>query len=278
MIENLVSVVVPVYNGLKDLPRALRSLELQTYKSWECIIVNDGSTDGTKEYLDSLKDTRFRIFHFDTNKGRPFARQKALEEAKGEFLAVLDADDFYAPEKLAIQVNLLNKNKSLSLVSSLMCLFGDEQSIIRISKSSFKTNTIRKYDNKKKYLPAHGPSIFRLDKAIKYKYNTKLLYGEDSDFMQRYLEDNPFFMVLPDILYYYSAFDSITIKDIRSAHQIKFNNSFIFREKLIALVMYFYSLLILPIVGIRFEIKRRGNSPTDVQVKKYNRIKKDVFS
>ena len=84
--EKLVSVQVPVYNGMPYLKRAIDSLLRQKYTNWECIIVNDGSFDGTKEYLDTLSDMRFRILHLEVNRGRPYARQIALENSKGEYV------------------------------------------------------------------------------------------------------------------------------------------------------------------------------------------------
>ena len=83
----LVTIMMPVFNGLKLIHASIASLLAQTYSNWECIIVDDGSTDGTSEYLDSLQDIRFRVVHFKENLGRPFARQKALELANGKYLA-----------------------------------------------------------------------------------------------------------------------------------------------------------------------------------------------
>lgn len=60
--KTLVSVLMPVYNGFPGIKLSLNSLLLQTYTDWECIIVNDGSTDRTKSFLEDLKDTRFKLF------------------------------------------------------------------------------------------------------------------------------------------------------------------------------------------------------------------------
>ena len=95
-----VSVVIPVYNGMPKIKLAISSLQSQTYLNWEAIIVDDGSNDGTAEYLDSLTDSRFIVHHFGRNYGRPYARQKALDIATGDYLAMLDADDFYELDML----------------------------------------------------------------------------------------------------------------------------------------------------------------------------------
>ena len=70
-----VSIMMPVYNGLPLIKASVESILKQTYTNWECIIVDDGSTDGTSAYLDSLSDSRFVVHHFVKNQGRPVARQ-----------------------------------------------------------------------------------------------------------------------------------------------------------------------------------------------------------
>ena len=107
----LVSIMMPVYNGLPYIKASLESLYRQSYSNWECIVVDDGSTDGTTQFLNSLTDKRIRVFRFKKNKGRSAARQKALEEACGKYLAMLDADDIYHPEKLKKQVDILENSE-----------------------------------------------------------------------------------------------------------------------------------------------------------------------
>ena len=80
--------------------------------------MDDGSTDGTADYLESLAgDPRFEVITFPENSGRPFARQAALELAQGKYLAFLDADDFYHRDKIAKQVQVLERSKGVDLVS-----------------------------------------------------------------------------------------------------------------------------------------------------------------
>lgn len=129
-----VAIMMPVYNGEKTLPLAVASLIHQTYSHWKCYIVNDGSTDGTKAYLDSLRDDRFVIIHFEKNKGRPYARQAALDLAEGKYLDFLDADDFYHSEKLEKQVKEFKDNNELALVSCILASF-DSNDTLKSTKS-----------------------------------------------------------------------------------------------------------------------------------------------
>lgn len=104
----LVSVVIPTYNFGHLLPYALDSLLAQTYTNWECIIIDDGSKDNTEhvvaQYLQ--QDARFKYIK-QTNSGPGQARNRGINEASGEYLQFLDADDLLGPDKLAFQVAAL---------------------------------------------------------------------------------------------------------------------------------------------------------------------------
>ncbi len=95
----LLSVIVPVYNIMEYLPRCVRSLEQQTYRDLEILLVDDGSTDGTGALCDRLarEDGRIRVFHKE-NGGTSSARNLGIEKARGEFLGFVDSDDFVEPD------------------------------------------------------------------------------------------------------------------------------------------------------------------------------------
>lgn len=101
--EQLVSVVLPTYNRLAYLRQAVQSVLDQTYRRWELIVVDDGSTDGTAEYLASL-GTRVRVLTLAGRGGAARARNAGVGAARGAYVAFLDSDDVWLPEKLAMQV------------------------------------------------------------------------------------------------------------------------------------------------------------------------------
>lgn len=90
-----ISIIIPIYNTEKYLRRCLDSIVAQTYKDFECIIVDDGSTDGSGKICDEYvaKDNRFKVFH-KKNGGVSSARNLGLDNAKGEYIAFCDADDY----------------------------------------------------------------------------------------------------------------------------------------------------------------------------------------
>ena len=98
-----VSVVVPVYKGVRFLREAIESLKAQTFRDWECICVDDGSTDGSGALADELasEDARVRVFH-RPNGGTSVARNFALKQVRGRYVAFLDEDDVYRPEFLQV--------------------------------------------------------------------------------------------------------------------------------------------------------------------------------
>ena len=121
----LISVVIPAYNAEQFLDETLESVLSQTYENWECIIVNDGSTDKTefiaKKWCE--KDARFRYFYKE-NSGASDTRNLGIKEARGEYIAFLDADDLYMPNFLEICLeNLVEKD--VDLVAPKMLEFRD---------------------------------------------------------------------------------------------------------------------------------------------------------
>ena len=106
----VVSVIVPTYNRAHVLPRALRSVTKQTYTDYEVIVVDDGSTDATADVVSELADLRGRVRYVkvDRNRGAAAARNRGIDEARGTYIAFLDADDEWTPTKLAAQVALFS--------------------------------------------------------------------------------------------------------------------------------------------------------------------------
>lgn len=102
MNSSLISIIIPTYNTLDVIHRTLKSIEEQTYPYYEMVIVNDGSTDGTKEFLDEYaKYHQNVIVYHQINQGVSVARNKGLELAKGKFVCFLDSDDTYSANFLA---------------------------------------------------------------------------------------------------------------------------------------------------------------------------------
>lgn len=109
---NLVNIITPTYNCGKYIAETIESVLAQTYQNWEMIIVDDCSTDNTKEIVDKYiqKDNRIQYFCLDKNSGAAVARNTALQKAKGEWIAFLDSDDLWLPSKLEEQIKFMEEN------------------------------------------------------------------------------------------------------------------------------------------------------------------------
>ena len=110
--EELVSIIMPSYNTGKYIAKSIKSVLVQTYKNWELIIVDDCSTDNTDEVVaDFLTDKRIRYIKNEKNSGAAISRNRALREAKGRWIAFLDSDDLWMPQKLEKQIQFMQEKQ-----------------------------------------------------------------------------------------------------------------------------------------------------------------------
>ena len=110
--SELVSIITPTYNAEKYIRETLQSVLNQSYQNWEMILADDASTDHTISIIEGFaaKDSRIKLFKLPENRGNGFARNAALEKATGKYIAYLDADDLWFPEKLEKQIQFLKTN------------------------------------------------------------------------------------------------------------------------------------------------------------------------
>jgi glycosyltransferase involved in cell wall biosynthesis len=108
----LISIITPNYNCSRFISNAIESVLVQTYKNWEMLIVDDCSTDGSYEMAlgYAAKDNRIKVCRMGKNSGAAIARNKAIELSQGEYLAFLDSDDLWFPEKLEKQLKFMIEN------------------------------------------------------------------------------------------------------------------------------------------------------------------------
>ena len=114
----LFSVIMPLYNKEKYIKRAINSVLNQTYKNFEIIVVNDGSTDNSLSIVRGIKDKRIKIFDRKKNNGPHFARNFGISKSKGKFIAFLDGDDAYKPFFLMTIVKLMFKYQNFKIYST----------------------------------------------------------------------------------------------------------------------------------------------------------------
>lgn len=122
-----VSVVMPVYNGARYIREAIESILTQTYKGFELIIINDGSTDNSEEIILSYKDPRIVYLKNQVNSKICVTLNRGLDAAKGEYIARMDCDDIALPERLEKQKRFLDTHKEVGIVGCDVIVFGEHQ-------------------------------------------------------------------------------------------------------------------------------------------------------
>ncbi len=122
--SDLVSIIVPTFNSEKFITETIQSVQRQTFNNWEVIIVDDASTDTTVELITKINQTdpRIYLYQLEVNSGTGVARNTALDHAKGRYIAFLDADDLWMPEKLQKQLDFLNQQQIPFTFSSYDCI------------------------------------------------------------------------------------------------------------------------------------------------------------
>ena len=110
--SELVTIITPSYKSERFIAQTIESVLAQTYENWEMIVVDDVSLDNSNEIIEEYckKDSRIKLIKLEQNSGAAVARNRAIEEAKGRYIAFLDADDMWKPEKLEKQIDFMQKN------------------------------------------------------------------------------------------------------------------------------------------------------------------------
>lgn len=143
MVEGLVSIIMPSWNTGRFIAESIRSVINQTYPHWELIIVDDCSTDNTDEVVSSFKDERIRYYKNEKNSGAALTRNRAIREARGEFVALLDSDDLWNEDKLEKMITFMSKN-SLSFAYHAYEKIDEASQALHVYVSGPKVVTKRK--------------------------------------------------------------------------------------------------------------------------------------
>jgi len=180
-----ISVIMSVYNGMPYLKEAVKSILNQTYKNFEFIIVEDGSTDGSWKYLKSLKDRRIKLIKNSKNLGLAASLNKALGLAQGDYVARMDADDLSLPKRLEEQVKFFKNHPSIDICGTWADIIDQNGNVIGEKKYPTNSNDIRKALSF--YNPIIHPSLM-IRKMVFDElkgYDANFDYAEDYDLLMR---------------------------------------------------------------------------------------------
>jgi len=181
-----ISVIIPTHNYGKYICDAIESVVNQTYKAYEIIVVDDGSTDNTSKLLNNY--SQYIDYYFIQNKGPAGARNYGINKAKGEYICFLDADDVFYPEKLQSQIEIIKMDKSIGLVHSDFLYVKNNLSSVYYHYKCRKTSS---HNEALQYLWYHNyinTSTVMVVKEYLFQvglFNEKYRYGEDYDLWLR---------------------------------------------------------------------------------------------
>jgi glycosyltransferase involved in cell wall biosynthesis len=179
--QKLISVVMPAYNSEKYLHEAIESILNQTYRNFELLIFDDGSTDATKKIIQSFTDSRIIPIFSEINVGVSRGRNTLIEQARGEYIALMDADDIAHQDRLKCQLKFLELN-NLDLCGSRHINLNQETGITKKSNEQLTEIDIKFLLSI--YCPICNSTIFgRSEVFKKLKYKTNVVCSEDYYFL-----------------------------------------------------------------------------------------------
>ena len=190
----MVSVIIPVYNGEKFIKDAINSVIEQTYDEIEIIVVDDGSYDNTMEIVRSFGNVRY---FYRENKGVSASRNFGMSVAKGRYIAFLDADDLYTPDKIKKQAELLECNTDIDVVYNDCKVVGKDLKVINILKGEYVLENQADFTAAllfRQIVPVPASIMIR-KKCISggIAYDERYTNAEDYDFIIKLAEGHKFF-------------------------------------------------------------------------------------
>jgi len=211
----LVSVLMPCYNSAQTLPMALASLLAQTYENWECVLMDDGSADHPERIAAATNDSRIRYYRIERNMGRGAARGMAIDKAAGDLVAWLDADDWYYPEKLRIQVGVMERERNIAVLSAGVAIIdrlnrlagtrGRAQGKIPITLAPMSRPAMPPF--------AFASSMVRIGPAREAGFDPAFRLSQDVDFLLRILLREGH-CLLPNVVYAYTEFQTVSLEKV----------------------------------------------------------------
>jgi glycosyltransferase involved in cell wall biosynthesis len=187
------SIIIPTYNRAKFLPDALQSVIDQTYANWECIVVDDGSTDETEDVIELFSDERIRYYR-KKHEERSIARNYGIDKAKGEFICFLDSDDLYEDNHLSVlyeKIHQENKVAAVYYTANEKIVNGETSLLPTYSKAEFEHPIEFVLKN---FLFINSVCVHH-DILKRFRFPEKFHIWEDTHLWLRILAQYPFYQI-----------------------------------------------------------------------------------
>ena len=209
MTTPLLTIGLPVYNARPYLEDTLRSIFAQTLQDWELIVFDDGSTDGSGAFLERVRDPRVRVLGAKQNRGLAVALNLIHDEARGQYIARMDADDLMHPERMARQLAFLGRCPEVDVVGCSLVSVGrrGEPRGARLLPAEHEAITQASAAGARL---CHATVMARADWWHRFRYNEKNRGCEDLELWLA-SQSSSRFANLPELLYYYREYSSFSL-------------------------------------------------------------------
>lgn len=210
-----VTVFMPVYNSEKYLNTSIDSILNQTYKNFELLIIDDGSTDSSMDIINSYNDTRIKVIKNNENKGLPYTRNLGLNLSTGDYIAIMDSDDISYPNRLEKQVDFLEKNQEIDILSSNCDELVDEV-ILKTKSVNKKSDEVKLELNFRCCIG--NPTVMMRRKSIIDKnisYREECFIAQDYSFWVDCISSCNFYHMKESLIAYRTGHNNITKKTVQ---------------------------------------------------------------
>jgi len=209
--DQIISVVMAVYNDEKFLSDAIESILKQSYSDFEFIIVNDGSTDNSVAIISRFQKLDKRIVFIDRkeNKGLPYSLNESITLAKGKYIARMDSDDVAVEDRFEKQIDFLERRPDIDILGGQVALIDSKGLILKSSKKPLSFNKIKK--SAEFVCPISHPT-YMVKKNVYLTlgcYRDSFVYAQDYDFILRAIDYGFIIENIPDKLVYYRSFKNM---------------------------------------------------------------------
>ena len=216
-----VSICIPFYNAELTLLDAVRSVFAQTHKSWELILIDDGSTDRSLEIARSISDPRVIVYSDGKNRRLAARLNQLTSLAKYDFIARMDADDLMSPVRLEKQIKLLNANSNIDLISTGLCSLNNENEALGIRCTTSEHTITSKGLLSGNSGIVHASLLGRREWFKRNPYKESMLKSQDTNLWVRSYSKNDLNVAfIPEALYYYREDGNVTQNQLLLAYKM----------------------------------------------------------
>jgi glycosyltransferase involved in cell wall biosynthesis len=205
----LVTIGIPFYNDESTLLNSIRSVFAQTYKDWELILVDDGSSDDSLKIAQSISDSKVKVISDGENKGLPNRLNQITKLARGKYIARMDADDLMHPDRIKAQIEFLESNPQLDVVGCNAYIVDENNVISGLRSSSINLKPESILSNG---LFIHPTVCGKKSWFAKNPYSKEFVRAEDHELWVRTLYDSNFSKV-SDALFFYRVNKKIKLRN-----------------------------------------------------------------